>query len=245
MTDGDHVTDLVRTGDRDRYLASLFAPDKARPALLALAAFNIEVARIAVSVSEPQLGLVRQQWWLDSLDGIAAGQEVPAHPVAQALARAIERHALPLPALRSLVEAREFDLYADPMPDLLALETYLGQTSSAMIQLGSLVLAGKRAASSAAAAGLAGVAHGLALLLNSGDARHLPAELSPVAAQAHARQRLAEARGLAGTVAAEALPAFLPVALTDLYLAAAWRSRPPLAVRRQFVMWRAARGNRF
>jgi hypothetical protein len=30
-----------------------------------------------------------------------------------------------------------------------------------------------------------------------------------------------------------------------MYLAAAWRSRPPLAVRRQFALWRAARNNRF
>jgi hypothetical protein len=30
-----------------------------------------------------------------------------------------------------------------------------------------------------------------------------------------------------------------------MYLATAWRSRPPLALRRQFAMWWAARNNRF
>ena len=70
MSDAEHVQELVRTGDRDRFLASLFAPDDARPALLALYAFNLEIGRIAASVSEPQLGLIRQQWWLDTLDAI-------------------------------------------------------------------------------------------------------------------------------------------------------------------------------
>ena len=245
MSDAEHVQELVRTGDRDRFLASLFAPDDARPALLALYAFNLEIGRIAASVSEPQLGLIRQQWWLDTLDAIFGGADVPSHPVAQELARAVEQGGLPKHALRNLVLAREFDLYSDPMPDMQGLETYLGETSSALIQMASLVLVGPQAALCAEAAGLAGVAHGLALLLNAGDSGHLPPDLTPVAAQAHARRRLQDARALAGGLPSGALPAFLPAALTEMYLAAAWRSRPPLAVRRQFALWWAARNNRF
>lgn len=245
MSDAEHVQELVRTGDRDRFLASLFAPDEARPALLALYAFNLESARIAASVSEPQLGLIRQQWWLDTLDAIFGGADVPGQPVAQELARAVERGGLPKHALRNLVLAREFDLYNDPMPDMLALEAYLGETSSALIQMASLVLVGPQAERCAEAAGLAGVAHGLALLLNAGDSGHLPPDLTPVAAQAHARRRLHDARALAGGLPPGALPAFLPAALTEMYLAAAWRSRPPLALRRQFALWWAARNNRF
>ena len=103
MSDAEHVQELVRTGDRDRFLASLFAPDDARPALLALYAFNLEIGRIAASVSEPQLGLIRQQWWLDTLDAIFGRADVPSHPVAQELARAVEQGGLPKHALRNLV----------------------------------------------------------------------------------------------------------------------------------------------
>lgn len=245
MSNAEHVQDLVRAHDRDRFLSSLFAPDDRRPSLLALYAFNVEVGRIAASVSEPQLGLIRQQWWLDTLDAIFGGSDVPAHPVAQELARAVEQGGLPKHALRNLVLAREFDLYCDPMPDMQALETYLGETSSALIQMASLVLVGPLAVQCAEAAGLAGVAHGLALLLNAGDSGHLPPDLTPVAAQAHARRRLQEARALSGRLPTDALPAFLPVTLTEMYLAAAWRSRPPLAVRRQYAIWWAARNNRF
>ena len=47
----DHCEELVRAGDKDRFLASLFAPQKYRRALHALYAFNLEVARTGTAVS--------------------------------------------------------------------------------------------------------------------------------------------------------------------------------------------------
>lgn len=235
-----HCHDLVRTAGKDRYLASLFAPDAKRPLLLALYAYDAEIARISHLVSDPNMGLIRQQWWLDTLDGIYDGN-TPAHPVAEELARAIAAGGLPKHALRRLVTAREFDLYAGPMANLDALETYLGETSSAVIQMASLILAGGAARRSAEAAGLAGVALGLSRLAHETPPRHLPAGMDQVAAIAHARQRLDEARALAETIAPDARPAFLPASLTELYLA-----RPaPSQFRRQMAMWWAARRNRF
>ena len=238
-----HCHALVRDGDKDRYLSTLFASDERRPFLLGLMAFNVEVSRIATAVSDPQIGLIRQQWWLDTLDGIYEG-DVPAHPVAQELARAVGAGRLPKHALRDLILAREFDLYADPMPDAAALETYLGQTESALIQLAALILAGPDAGRGAAAAGLAGVAYGLARLLTRFGDRHLPPGLSRNDAAALARKRLAEARELQQAIPVAALPAFLPVALTELYLARQDGSVAPSALRRQFTLWRAARRER-
>ena len=40
-----YVLDLVRNADRDRFLGALFAPEPARTDLLALLAFNHELAR--------------------------------------------------------------------------------------------------------------------------------------------------------------------------------------------------------
>ena len=70
----EHCQQLVAKGDKDRFLSCLFAPTDARPHLFALYAFNVEIARIRETVSEPQIGLVRQQWWLDTIDGIYAGR---------------------------------------------------------------------------------------------------------------------------------------------------------------------------
>ncbi len=97
----DHCQDLVAKADKDRFLSCLFAPQDARPHLFALYAFNVEIARIREAVSEPQVGLVRQQWWLDTIDGIYAGR-TPDHPVAQALVAAIAKGDLPKHALQNL-----------------------------------------------------------------------------------------------------------------------------------------------
>ena len=240
----------MRDGDKDRFLSSLFAPDAARPHILALYAFNLEIARIRSSVSEPYIGLIRQQWWLDTIDAIYS-HEIPAHPVAQELARAVEVGTVPKHALRNLVIAREFDLYDDAMPNLAHLEGYLGETSSALIQLVALVLAGPEASQSAEVAGLAGVAQGLAGLLRAKDRRFLPRDLVEKLGEAgvvahlveHARQRLGEARALRDKIPAAALPAFLPVSLTGLYLNRPGTNRSQF--RRQIAMWWAARNNRF
>ena len=168
----DHCQDLVAKADKDRFLACLFAPAEARPHLFALYAFNVEIARIRETVSEPQIGLVRQQWWLDTLDGIYAGR-TPDHPVAQALVSAVAKGDLPKHALQNLVIAREFDLYDDPMPSLADLEGYLGETSSSLIQMAALIL-GKGAPE---AAGLAGVAFGLAGVLRLKKSRYLPRDM--------------------------------------------------------------------
>jgi 15-cis-phytoene synthase len=240
-----HCFALVRDADKDRFLASLFAPGDKRPALLALYAFNIEIARVRGLVSEPRIGEIRYQWWRDTIDGIYSGTTSP-HPVAEELARAVELGELPKQPLLDLIAAREFDLYDDPMPDLATLEGYLGETSSALIQMASLVLAGRAAQGSAEVAGLAGVAQGIAGLLRDRWQAYLPKDMDAAAAVAHARARLAEARALRHKIPHAARAAFLPVSLTDLYLDRASRRGGTSAIeisqfRRQWRMWMAAR----
>ena len=254
----DYCQELVRAGDKDRFLANLFAPAGKRPHLMALHAFNLEVARVREAVSEPQLGEIRLQWWLDTLDAIYAGETV-AHPVAEALARAIAAGSLPKEALRNLILARRFDLYDDPMPSLSAVEGYLGETSSALIQMAALIVAGPEAQAAAEAAGFAGVAHGLAGLLRTRTIHHargqayLPPGTDVAGAIGHVRRRLAEARALTGRIPSAALAAFLPVSLTDLYLDRLERLGEKALTtvaevsqfRRQWRLWWMARHNAF
>ena len=49
-----------------------------------------------------------------------------------------------MPAFDRLLDARVFDLYDDPMPSLNDLEGYAGDTESALIQLGAIILAKRR-----------------------------------------------------------------------------------------------------
>ena len=48
-----YCAEQVRVHDDDRFLCALFAPEPARKGLLALYAFNLEIARIREVVSEP------------------------------------------------------------------------------------------------------------------------------------------------------------------------------------------------
>ncbi len=166
-----HCQRLLRDGDRDRWLASLFAPATLRPHLHAIYAFNLDVARVPEIVSDPMPGEIRFQWWRDTLESEGRG-DVGAHPVAAALLHTVRQCLLPVSALTNLVDARTFDLYQDPMPGLRQFEGYCGETSSALLRLSSLALAsgqdpGQREPGGADAAGHGGVAYAIAGLLRA------------------------------------------------------------------------------
>ena len=84
--DFDHCVDLIRAGDEDFSLSLGYALDADRARLAAVYAFQIELRRIPLIVSEPPLGEVRLQWWREALDEIVAGVSPRAHPVVRLLA---------------------------------------------------------------------------------------------------------------------------------------------------------------
>ena len=243
----NELLETVRQHDRDRYLSSLFAPDDKRPHLLALYAFNAEVCRVRDVVSDPNIGLIRLQWWRDTVESLYEGGDGGGHPVAEALAAAIAAGGLPKQALLDLITAHEFDLFQDRMPGLTELEAYLGEAYSRLIQMAAMILDRDVAAKVADAAGLAGVAQGLTLLL--GDPRHrgpfLSEGMDVKGAIAHAEKRLAEFEALRPALPKSVLPAFLPLSLTGTYLKKI--SRAPAEVlnvsplKRQFTLWWTAR----
>jgi phytoene synthase len=264
-----HCAELVRTADRDRYLAALFAPAERRDALSALYAFNVEIGRVREVAREALPGEIRLQWWSDVLNGERGG-EAAANPTAAALLSAIERHGLSTSSFLDLIEARRFDLYDEPMAAIADLESYAKRTSSAVIALAAQIL-GIDAQRAANPAGMAHAIAGLLRALPFRAARHqlyVPAELlerhgvrsdeifagqSPPGLNA----ALAELRNLGrhhlGATAEPLMalprtvdPAFLPVALVRPSLDGLDRSDPfaPAELspwRRQWLIWRAAR----
>src|SRR5581483_4795422 len=158
-----YCAELVRAADRDRYVATLFAPAEHRGALHALYGFNSEVARVREVAREPLPGEIRLQWWSEVLRGERDG-EAQANPVAAALLASIAQYRLPPDKLIDLVDARRFDLYDEPMATLAELETYASKTSAALFALASQILSGS---GTEAAAELAGRAHAIAGLLRA------------------------------------------------------------------------------
>src|ERR1700687_2171596 len=88
-----HCAALARAADRDRYLATLFAPADQRDALFALYAFNVEIGRVRDLAREPMPGEIGLQWWREVLTGERDG-EAAAHPVAAALRETLHRYAI-------------------------------------------------------------------------------------------------------------------------------------------------------
>jgi 15-cis-phytoene synthase len=265
-----YCADLVRTADRDRFIASLFAPADRRTALHALYAFAAELARVREVAHAALPGEIRLQWWSEVIDRERDG-EANANPVAAALLATMERYPLRREALLDLVEARRFDLYEEPMRSLTDLEAYLWRTSSSLMSLAALILVG---AEFEAVAAPAGIASGLAQILRAFPIHvarrqlYLPTEMlerhrvhlhdvfaarsSPglVAAFAElrdiARRHLTEVRQRVSALPQEAMPAVLPLAVVRPWLDRSERRDPFAAVelapwRRQWLIWRAAR----
>jgi len=150
----------LRELDRDRYFATLVLPAAPRPAITALYAFSAEIAAVRERAHEPAPGEIRLQWWRDALQGLGHG-EVRQNPLADALLAAIDEYHLPTAPLVRLIEARRFDLYQDPMPDVATFEGYAGETVSVLFQLAAMILSAGEALEAADAAGHLGVAQAL------------------------------------------------------------------------------------
>ena len=157
---GSHVADFLRSNDPDRYYATLVLPAAARDPVQALYAFTADLAAIAGRVREPNAGEIRLQWWHDAISGEGHG-DVARHPLAAALLVAIRQYSLPTGPLLKLLDARAFDLYNDPMPDLPAFEGYAGATVSVPYQLAAMIVNGGAPVEPGDAAGHLGVAHAL------------------------------------------------------------------------------------
>ena len=240
-----HCEALVRAADRDRFLATLFAPRERRGALFALYAFNVEIARVREVVRDPVAGEIRLQWWNDVLAGAGRG-EIEAHPVASALRASVARYGLPPERLQTTISARRFDLYDEPMATLADLEAYADGASSSLIALAAQILNGgapdidalsHHAGRAQAIAGLLKAfpfhaARGqlfvpLELLERHGADREdvrigraTPQLRSALAdLRDSARRHLRQAQDMARTVSPDAMPALLPVALAGATLA--------------------------
>lgn len=214
---------LARRHDFERYLATLFAPRRQRPALWILLAFNAEIARVREIVSEPAIGRIRLQWWREALEAAAgetaADGPVRQHEVAAPLAAALRAGALEPALLHDLIDGRERDLDDAPMADEAALLDYAARTGGLLAEAMALAAGAgqahpesQRAAQEAARAlgtgwALAGILR--AAGFHAAQGRQLLPQSALAAGGAGSRD-LAERRGTpgvraaAGTVAAMA-----------------------------------------
>lgn len=241
-----YCAEQVRRYDRERYVTALFADARRRDALLALYAFNLELARTPDSVSEPMLGEIRLQWWREAVAEIFEARP-RRHEVVAALASAVTGRPDLRSELEALIDARTADLYETRYADLDELESYLDTTSGRVVRLALAVLGIDPEDSVNAAARQVGIGFGLAgviralpfhirqrrvylpedLLAQQGLSRddvlagRGAERLSPIISKLAriGQQHLKDARAVRGRVPAGATAALLPATLADRHLA--------------------------
>jgi len=180
----DPVVAVARAFERDLYTSALLAPRSARRDLMTIAAFVGEIGRIPPFVSEPMMGEIRFQWWRDSLEAGHATGALSGHPVADALADLMRRHAIAPARAIGIIDAHGLRLDSEPPEDLYALKVHLAKIYGAAFELAAKVMSATEAADgpSPALVQQAGVAYGLARVafefapLRSHDVVLMPAD---------------------------------------------------------------------
>lgn len=181
-----YVLDLVRGADRDRFLGALFAPEPQRGGLLALLAFDLELARTRSVTREPMLARIRLEWWREAMAEAAGTGKPRAQPIVEALSETVRRHRLSLESLVRLIDAREEEIEG-PLDVMTA--------GHALADLELAILGVEDAASSRAAHAI-----GAAWLMGEGTERD---------------QLVGDARALRGKVDPRSLPILLPALSLD------------------------------
>ncbi len=208
------VAALVERGDPERWRTAMAAAPAARPGLMALYAFNLEIARAPWAASEPALAQIRLRWWLDALEEIYDGALPRRHEVLEPLAAVIRDGDLPRRLFEEMVAARVGDAEPGPLADRPAVELYLDHTAGHLMELAARHLGAEGAAlpvvrDFARGAGTAALLRALPDLRARGR-DPLPPEVSPQALARDGLAAIARARGRRARVARAAVPALLP-----------------------------------
>ena len=230
----DDIEAEVRRADPDRWLGSRLISDPAlRADVLAVLAFDAELARVRAVVSEALLGEIRLTWWQEALDEITEHRPVRRHPTVQALAKAIEAHGLSPVLLASLIEARVEDLDGAVFDDPDKAMAHIDQTS---VALSALILQILSPGTDLHAVQAVSRAYGLARLRLAG---RLDAALASDWAGARIAEELAKGAGAIKALPVAAFPAIAHCALTRSL--AKGREPGPLA-KRALIFWASLTG---
>ena len=191
------AVELVEKADYEHYAVGLFFPEHARPAYLAVRAYNAEVSTIRDMVHGNQLtGRMRFQFWRDALESIYEGKPVPQQPTAIALADACRGSRIGRQWLERCLNAKEADMEDQDFNNISDLEEYAEAAFSSLIYSSVECLGVEETGSINTAASHLGIAEGMITLLS-----HLRA-----------------AHDLADELPQDVLPAFLPALIVTDYL---------------------------
>ena len=115
--------EAVRRTDYEHFLTNLLLPKNIKTDSFAIRAFSSEVANVRENVSERTLGLMRLQFWRDTIDRLYDG-DCPQHPVAIQLFRIIKQSRPSKQLFHNIISSREQFLSDQPFASLEEVEKY-------------------------------------------------------------------------------------------------------------------------
>ncbi|XP_056017187.1 NADH dehydrogenase (ubiquinone) complex I, assembly factor 6-like [Ostrea edulis] len=236
---------LIREYDYENFLCILLLNRNIRASAIVIRAFNVEVAKVADSVTDPFRGLGRFQFWKDALDEVYNPKgKIPQTPVVQLINWVANDFNISKSWLSRLIEARA----SNPMSQFKTLEdldNYYEQVVSSVYYM-LLELHGTKDVQADHAASHLGRCYGIVSLLKATPsqlskgrvlfphdllAKHSVSQedikrgtnvkgvndvVFDIASVA--KQHLDKARSLKGNVPKQVVPVFLPSVFCDDYL---------------------------
>ena len=107
MPKGVDLDAEVSRVDPDRWRASQFIADRgARAGVIALYAFDHELARASAITSSDIAAEIRLTWWRERLEEIYSGAGDRRHPIAEEMAAVVMERALPRAPIEAMIDAR-------------------------------------------------------------------------------------------------------------------------------------------
>jgi NADH dehydrogenase [ubiquinone] 1 alpha subcomplex assembly factor 6 len=217
----------LRRGDRDRYLTAVLAPPETRRRLLALYAFNLELAKAAEVTSEPMLAEIRLTWWHEAVSEVYGGKP-RQHMVVRALVEAGLPEIIAEAELQHQIDVRLEDLQPERFDDLEQLAAFAADGAGRMVMTALACLGPAEGPLSLAARDI-GAAWALVGLMR-GLARHASQRRLYLPKEALARAGVTADEVYAGRRAEALAPLVgqvLETAMTHLDAARAICPRPP------------------
>ncbi|KAM5448372.1 hypothetical protein MaudCBS49596_005461 [Microsporum audouinii] len=138
----NYCVELLRKYDRPSYTLSTFIPRHSTKFYIALHALNVSLSMIPETTSAYTIGLMRLQFWRDTITRALAGTP-PKEPIAILLASALSdldmrthgKAKISKGWVMRLINAREQHLTHSPYPNLASLESYAESTYSTLLYL--------------------------------------------------------------------------------------------------------------
>jgi len=127
----------VRKHDHDQFLCGLFVAEEKQNTFFALQVLHLETVRIRDMVSDPQLGLMRLQWWRDLIDSIYGDTktEQVENGTHREIVEALQSCEIDPALFTRYFNARSFDMEDRTHDDMNALLRYAEATGGVMAQI--------------------------------------------------------------------------------------------------------------